>query len=241
MNRRMQNKNEGLQAHARVFGLFSSQLFIILLIFIVSTIAFINLANLIWNNNQIQLEIDSMAFKFFDGEISNSGMKMMKIITFLGSTGFLVTANIFLFVYFLYFTKHRWYSIKVPVVAIGSVVIMVLLKLFFERPRPESPFLMDVSGFSFPSGHSMSAMTFYGLLIFIISNGRIQKPRKYVMIGLLVILILLIGSSRIYLRVHYLSDVLAGFLMGIIWLVFSLSALGLIENYFERKRRNSLS
>lgn len=231
------NKKEDLQIQARIFGLFSTQLILIIVIFLVSLFAFLYLANLIIDNNNIQLDIDKLAFLILNDEITPTGMKMMKVITFLGSSGFLIAANVFLFIYFLYFTKHRWYSIKVPVVALGSVTIMILLKLLFERPRPNAPFMADVSGFSFPSGHSMSAITFYGLLIFITWNGRSQKTRKYVMIVLLAILILLIGTSRVYLRVHYLSDVLAGFLMGFIWLLFSLSILGAIENYFEKKRK----
>lgn len=233
-----ENKHNGMPSHARVFGLFSSELLIILAIFIISLVAFLGIANFIYDNKLVQLDIDRQGFEFFSQEISDTGMKVMKIITFLGSTGFLIMANLFLFVYYLYFTKHRWYSIKVPVVASGSVIILVLLKLFFERPRPVSPFIIDASGFSFPSGHSMSAMTFYGLLIYIIWKGRSKKPGKFVLTALLAILIMLIGVSRIYLRVHYLSDVVGGFLMGVLWLVFSLTVLSYVENYFERKRKS---
>ncbi len=106
---------------------------------------------------------------------------------------------------------------------------MSSLKIFFSRPRPLDPVYEAARGFSFPSGHSMSAMTFYGLLIYIVYDKVENRAIRWTLICLLSLFIILIGFSRIYLRVHYASDVLAGFALGFIWLVISLWILDKIQ------------
>ena len=92
-----------------------------------------------------------------------------------------------------------------------------LLKHIFVRSRPDSiNWLVNESGYSFPSGHSMVSMAYYGYLIYLLYLSK--NKYKWLLITMLSIIILLIGISRIYLGVHYLSDVLAGFLMAIIYL-----------------------
>src|SRR5690606_18381112 len=130
---------------------------------------------------------------------------------------------------------HKWYSIRVPVVSLGSLAIMSSLKIFFQRPRPLDPVYEAARGFSFPSGHSMSSMTFFGLLIFIVWDKIENEKLKWSLTILLTLIILIIGFSRIYLRVHYASDVLAGLALGLIWLVMSLWVMGRIENYTKKE------
>jgi undecaprenyl-diphosphatase len=159
----------------------------------------------------------------------------MQFITFFGNHNFLIPANLGLTAYFLFIKKHRWYSIKVPVIAIGGVLIMFLLKQFFNRPRPLIPLLEPVSGLSFPSGHSLMSVSFYGLLIFLVWDNITDRFWKWLLTILLGITILLIGFSRIYLRLHYFSDVVAGFSAGIIWLSVSVWAIRRMERYSRRK------
>jgi undecaprenyl-diphosphatase len=140
-----------------------------------------------------------------------------------------------LIAYFLFIKKHRWYSIRIPVVAIGGVSLMFLLKFLFNRPRPLIPLLKEAQGLSFPSGHAMMSFSFYGLLIYLVWRN-IENPWvRGVLVTLLFLLIFTIGLSRIYLRVHYASDVMAGFAVGIIWLVLSLWVTHRIERYSRRK------
>jgi undecaprenyl-diphosphatase len=106
---------------------------------------------------------------------------------------------------------------------------MFLLKNFFNRPRPDMPLLYEAKGLSFPSGHALMSVTFYGLLIYIVYHSKEKKPIKWILISLLVLLIIIIGFTRIYLRVHYTTDVLAGFAIGFLWLVFSLWLLRKLE------------
>jgi membrane-associated phospholipid phosphatase len=216
-------------------ALVSIELVLLLVLFFISVLGFAYLVNKVFKLKRTGM--DSRVFNFMENYTTETNTGIMKFITFFGTHIFLIPANLTLIAYFLFVKKHRWYSIKVPVVAIGSVVVMSLLKLYFSRARPLTPILQEVQGFSFPSGHAMSAMTFYGLLIYLVYKYIQGTISRTVLIGFLALFILLIGISRIYLRVHYTSDVLAGFAMGIIWLVLSLWVMGKIEKFTRREVR----
>ena len=177
--------------------------------------------------------VDLGAFKHLAPYTNNSRNKLILFITFLGSHWFLIPANLALLGYFLFFRKYSWFSIRVAVISLSSLGLMLLLKYLFKRKRPLEPLLKAAKGLSFPSGHAITAVTFYGLLIYILfhtaDNGAIKISAAIV----LTILIILIGFSRIYLRVHYLSDVLAGFIIGILWLNISLAVLNILETYTQ--------
>jgi membrane-associated phospholipid phosphatase len=108
---------------------------------------------------------------------------------------------------------------------------MLLLKQLFQRKRPLSPLLKAAKGLSFPSGHAIMAVTFYGLLIYILQHGITIDWLKWFATIFVFILIIAIGFSRIYLRVHYASDVAAGFIIGLLWLLISLAVLKWLEGY----------
>lgn len=92
------------------------------------------------------------------------------------------------------------------------------LKHIIQRPRPSEFRLINESGYSFPSGHSMASTAFYGFLIYLIYKKVKNKKLKIFLIFVLSLLIVSIGISRIYLGVHYTSDVLAGFLISVSYL-----------------------
>ena len=161
--------------------------------------------------------------------------KFMLFITFLGKHQFLIPANLLLIFYFLLARQQTWFSIRVATIALSSLVLMFLLKYLFQRKRPLSPLLTAAKGLSFPSGHAIMAVTFYGLLMYILWHTIDLSWLKYLLTGLLIILIALIGYSRVYLRVHYTSDVLAGFIIGLLWLWISLSVLNGLEQYAKAK------
>jgi undecaprenyl-diphosphatase len=180
-------------------------------------------------------DIDSSVFNFLAAHVSDRHTEVMEVITFLGNHNFLIPANLLLIGFFLFVRKHKWYSIKIPVVAIGGVTMMILLKFIFSRPRPLIPLLEPAKGFSFPSGHAMMSFSFYGLLIYMVYENVKNPYLKWSLMGLLLILIFLIGFSRVYLRVHYASDVIAGFAAGFIWIVLSLFITGRIERFSKKK------
>lgn len=103
-----------------------------------------------------------------------------------------------------------------------------ILKNIVQRPRPTEFRMIDESGYSFPSGHSMASAAFYGFLIYLVYKKVKNKKLKITIITLLSLLIILIGISRIYLGVHYTSDVLAGFFVSISYLTIYIS---IIDDY----------
>lgn len=213
-------------------ALLSVELIIILILFVLSLFAFFYITNDIFALKDTGL--DTNMFLAVQPYISEANTAFMRFISIFGSHNFLLPANILLAVYFL-LKKHRWYSIKVPVVSLGSFLVMSTLKLFFSRPRPDNPVYEAARGFSYPSGHAMSAITFFGLLIYLVWHHVKNLLMRWLLIILCIVFILLVGFSRIYLRVHYTSDVLAGFAMGVIWLVISLWVIRKIEAYTRRE------
>ncbi|MBA2498839.1 MAG: phosphatase PAP2 family protein [Chitinophagaceae bacterium] len=175
--------------------------------------------------------LDFKVFEYFTRFVSDGTTRFMQFITIFGSHNFLVPANLALIAYFLFIRKHKWYSIKIPAVAITSLVLMFTLKTFFNRQRPLVPLLEQVGGLSFPSGHAFMSFSFFGLLIYLAYKYVDRKWLKWSMILFLLVFIFLIGISRIYLKVHYASDVMAGFSLGFMWLVMSIWIL----NKFEKK------
>ena len=175
--------------------------------------------------------VDMLIFDKIKPRINAVNNNIMLFITFLGTHLFLIPANLILIFYFLLVKKQNWFSIRVITIAISSLVLMLLLKQLFQRKRPLSPLLKAAKGLSFPSGHAIMAVTFYGLLIYILQHSITIDWLKWSVTFLVIVLIISIGFSRIYLRVHYASDVAAGFIIGLLWLLISLAVLKWLEGY----------
>lgn len=216
-------------------ALLSVEMILVLVLFILSLFA---LAYLI--RNVIVLHrtgFDQHVFTYLQQHISPKNNNAMLFFTFLGTHKFLIPANLILILFFIV-RKHKWYAIKVPAIALSSLLLMFGLKYVFHRPRPDVPLIFHAEGLSFPSGHALFSVTFYGLLVYIIYKTVKNTTLRWTLIGLLLLLMLIIGFSRVYLRVHYATDVIAGFCVGIVWLVFAIWMLNRIEAKSE-KRLNS--
>lgn len=107
----------------------------------------------------------------------------------------------------------------------GAVVLNVLLKSLIQRPRPDGFRLVAETGYSFPSGHSMVSMAFFGLIIWMVWRYHRHDVMRYVWCAVFALVIVMVGISRIYLGVHYASDVVAGFCVSLIWLAFYTKAV----------------
>ena len=153
--------------------------------------------------------------------ISDFATPIAKFITNFGGAIFLIIATIILFI--LIKNKKIGFSIISNLVIV--TILNQLLKNILQRPRPNEFRIIEETGYSFPSGHSMVSMAFYGYLIYLIYIYVKNKYLKCTLIVLLSILICTIGISRIYLGVHYTSDVLGGFLISISYLVIYISAV----------------
>jgi undecaprenyl-diphosphatase len=214
------------------FALFTVELFLVLALFILSIIVFLFLASKIRGGGE--LKFDKAAFDFMDSLSSPAVTDFMIFMSFLGDAPFITGAAIVLIIYFLFIKKHRWYSVKVPVIAVGSISLNLITKFFFHRERPIIPHLVEASGLSFPSGHSMVSASFYGLLIYLSWHNIQDRALHYFITGLLILTIFLIGCSRVYLHVHYATDVAAGFSAGFLWVILGVYGLRRLERYSKR-------
>ncbi|HEU4634182.1 MAG TPA: phosphatase PAP2 family protein [Flavisolibacter sp.] len=214
-------------------ALLSVEMAIVVSLFICALVVFIFVARRIFVLHSTTF--DQRVFTYLKEHVSERNNDLVLFFTFLGSHEFLIPANLVLIGYFLLIRKHKWHSIKVPAIAISSLLLMFVLKRLFNRPRPDIPLLYEAKGLSFPSGHALMSVTFYGLLIYIVFKTYRDKDWKWIIISLLILLILIIGFTRVYLRVHYTTDVIAGYCIGFLWLVFAVWFLNRLEKYSKKK------
>ena len=158
---------------------------------------------------------DSYIYHTISSFKTNTFTNVLKVITMFGSAEVLIGITVILFM--LLKNKKVGACIAFNLIIIGA--INQVLKLLVQRPRPEGFRLIEETGYSFPSGHSMASTAFYGLMIYLVFKNVKNKTAKTIICALLGLLIILIGMSRIYLGVHYASDVIAGFVLSIAYLV----------------------
>ena len=153
--------------------------------------------------------------------ISDFVTPIAKFITNFGGAIFLIVLTIVLFIVI----KNKKIGASIFSNLVIVTILNQLLKGILQRPRPTEYRIIEETGYSFPSGHSMISMAFYGYLIYLIYKYVKNKYIKWISIVVLSLLICAIGISRIYLGVHYTSDVLGGFLISISYLVIFISAV----------------
>lgn len=151
---------------------------------------------------------------------SSAATSVMTVFTFFGSHLFLFPAYMIL-IFILWVKKNKRLALTVGLIGLTSTAVLFTLKAIFQRTRPLDPLIQDVAGFSFPSGHSFSSFTFYGLIAYLLWKTDISKGWKIAASVLLFLLAFIIAFSRVYLRVHFPSDVVAGFCLSIVWLLLS--------------------
>lgn len=185
------------------------------IVLLLMSIVFIMFAIRIKNNPG--LKIDDDVYNYIHRFTSDNLTFYSKMISSFIS-GPVIAFILLISITICYYKKNYKY---IPFIIGNIIIILVLnlvLKQIYTRPRP-SFMLIDEYGYSFPSGHAMISMAFYGLFIYIIMHLKISKVLKYLLSGMIFLLIFLIGLSRIYLHVHYFSDVIAGFAVSIIYLI----------------------
>lgn len=149
--------------------------------------------------------------------ITERRTRIMLGITYFGKHQFLIPANLAL-IGLLFLLKKPQQAVVAAVTALSSLGLMLLLKNLFQRPRPDGPLVEGVRNYGFPSGHALMSVAFFGLLIWLTVKDIRNKTWRVVLVAVLAVFTLLIGFSRVYLRVHYPSDVLAGWAIGACWL-----------------------
>lgn len=188
------------------------------IILFICLIGFLALAEDVFNKEIMQGDI--IGYKLISTYlISDFVTPIAKFITNLGGAIFLVCIAVILFATI----KNKKMGASIVINLCIITILNQLLKQILQRPRPEEFRIINESGYSFPSGHSMISMAFYGYLIYLIQENIKNKYIKWALSIFLGLLIVSIGISRIYLGVHYTSDVLAGFLISISYLVVYIS------------------
>ncbi|HHV5882927.1 TPA: phosphatase PAP2 family protein, partial [Streptococcus agalactiae] len=146
------------------------------------------------------------------GQLPNLSTRFFKLITVIGNTVSQIAIAI-MSVTFCYLKKWYPQARFIAVNAIISGICILSLKLIFQRVRPTLPHLVFAGGYSFPSGHSMGTFMIFGSIIILLQYYMPNSIWKLLCQGILGLLIFLIGLSRIYLGVHFPTDVLAGFIL----------------------------
>lgn len=209
---------------------------------LISTIPFVIIIILAFFGWERLTQIDYQISHYFY-EWHRSGLTtIMTVITHLGDkiTQTLVTVLTVALLFIL--KKWRvalWYGFTILG---GALLLNGTIKEFYARVRPSQidP-LVEIGGYSFPSGHSMGAVIVYGGLLFLILRS-IRSSRLKVFLSVITFMMILsIGLSRIYLAVHFPSDVIGGFSLGLSWLALSIALFGLKYTNLEFKIRNNYS
>ena len=182
----------------------------------------------IMNGDIVGYDIVSKLFKF------NVSTPIAKFMTNFGGAIFVISLTTILF----FVIKDKKIGISI-ITNLGIVTILnQIIKFIMQRPRPTEFRIIEETGYSFPSGHSMISMAFYGYLIYLIYKYINNKHLKRTLIIILSVLICIIGVSRIYLGVHYTSDVLGGFLISFAYLIIYIELVNkfvLEKNKDDRK------
>ena len=232
----------------------SIHLLSILLLLIVFGVTFGSIASSI--GNQPMGQFDTPIIEVVQGWETSWLTAVMKIFTWIG-TGYGVTPIAMLMFTFLYFgLRHRQQAWLLIGTVAGSIILNSVLKHVFKSERPEIHRIAEASGFSFPSGHSMISMAFYGLLLYIYNKKSLYDGHAMMALALYGIIaftfwhhvkrtgnrtllvlfaafmILMIGTSRIYLGVHYPSDIVGGYAASGFWVISAI----VIYTYFQNKR-----
>lgn len=168
--------------------------------------------------------IDKYVYNFISKFISVKLTNIIKLLTHLGSAKVVIPISIIP----LYLFKDSKYGKLMILNLVLITIINIVFKNIFGRPRPEDIFLIKESGYSFPSGHSLTSMAVYGFIIYLISKSNLDKIKKIIINISLILIILVVGLSRIYLGVHFATDVIGGFSLSLIYLI-------IFTNIIEKK------
>ncbi|MGO1470775.1 MAG: phosphatase PAP2 family protein [Tissierella sp.] len=171
-------------------------------------------------NSSEGILFDRRILNFLHRDTEPIVLEIMKVISFLGSEKFIVPFITLVLVYNMY-KKNIFESIFLLVNTLGSFLLNVLLKQVFNRVRPFHLSLVEQGGLSYPSGHSMVVMSMYLALLYLLIRGERKRNKRLLLKGLVGVYILLMGLSRMYLGVHWPTDIIGGYIVG--YLLYSWS------------------
>jgi membrane-associated phospholipid phosphatase len=215
-------------------GLLRTYLVLGLALFALSAFAFGLLAQGI-TSDQSLVQFDTAVVDAIHANTSPTLIQLMFIASVAGSE-LLTAVSVALGILFI--RQRRWYDLSLLVVAVGGEeLVNTVFKFSFHRVRPTFTIPITTSaGFSFPSGHAMASVVFYGLVAYwLIRNSKLWLERVLIVLICLIVT-LIIGFSRIYLGVHFPSDVFGGYVAGFAWLLVAISSVELFHRWRQKQR-----
>ena len=156
--------------------------------------------------------IDNLMYKIITIRMNDYITYFYKFITFLGSTEFIIFLCVFFLILFFILKKQKT-GVIIPSVLLFSTIVNSIIKILFGRSRPDVLKLVLEESYSFPSGHTMAAVSMYGILIYIVNKSNINKKLKIILSIILGIIPLLVALSRVYLGAHYITDVIGAIIL----------------------------
>ena len=186
-----------------------------------------------------KFKIDAAATNFINSITTPFITTLMGWITEAGSVMFLTIASIILAIYLFFFSSYsRWVTFYFAITMLGISALTKLLKIAYARTRPSELAQYDGTGFSFPSGHTTGSIVFYGFIIYLVTISHLNNKVKWTLNTLLIIFSLTIGVSRMFLGVHFITDVMAGISFGTSWLLICIMALE-VTLWRQRRRQEN--
>ena len=177
-------------------------------LFIVSLFIFVINSILVVTN--CYQPLDELIFMLMENLRGNTLTEIVKVLTTLGDVNVILMLNALLVIFIFY--KKKFKLLVIPIASTISGLVNTGFKYLFSRPRPEGIALIAQGGFSYPSGHSAISVLFYGAIMYLLMKSIIKYKGIY--IALLSIIAVLVPLTRVYLGVHYLSDVIGGLSLG---------------------------
>ncbi len=155
----------------------------------------------------------------------------MLFLALLGGTKVMAALTLILMIILVLWQK-KWTAVLPPMLIMGGTALLnMTVKEWIGRARPEINYLIEQPGYSFPSGHTMAAVSFGGLCIYLIYHYVDRKMIRILSIVVALVLFVLMGISRMYLGVHFLTDILGGTLFSITWIALAILILNRMNRH----------
>ena len=186
--------------------------------------------------NESIKHFDLAAINFIQGMEMNWLTPIIEVFTWIGSGYVVAPITIIGFILLFFVYRYRDQAFLLVTVVVGTVILNGLLKAYFKRERPEIYRIMDATGFSFPSGHTMMAFSLYTIIAYILWRNVKTTLYRVLLILFTTFMIVIISIGRIYLGVHYPSDIVGGFIASALWVSIVIAVYGFYQDHHINKK-----
>ncbi|MFA5025923.1 MAG: phosphatase PAP2 family protein [Candidatus Shapirobacteria bacterium] len=222
--------------HSKFFLLLLLEIFVGIVSSLVMALAFFKIFHEIFEADTLNLDkiISGLIYSWRSPGLT----KIMMFVTDFGAE-YMIGISI-LVVILLIWEKHKREALAFTIILVMGVILNLILKEVIQRSRPEIMPLVIETSYSFPSGHAMNSSVFYLAMAFYVYHFTRKKKLSLIITVMAMTLMLLIGFSRVYLGVHYPSDVVAGYVVGTWWLITAIlisKSVSFVKHFREEKKK----